>query len=372
MAQHEHVPADVIRFTDIPGWVDDQHLAALDAFCGSGRRLQAVAQAGDGYLGKPSSHPLLGAITRALSDRARIKSDADARSFFEENFAPSRFVADAEPGLLTGYYEPCLKASRTKTRKFTVPLLARPDNLINLVSDADRGQNPDQQTHALVCADGTEIRCPTRQQIESDQTHFQPVVVAWLACPVDAFFLHVEGSGQLQFEDGTCQRVTYDGKNGYPYTSIGRVLIAEGVFEKGTLTFDKLKAWLKSDLDRARKILWRNESYIFFRPLRDDEPDTALGVLQIPLVAGRSLAVDTAFHEIGAPIFVTAPDLPAGGSAQSPFQRLMIAHDVGSAIRGPQRGDIFYGSGEEAGKRAGRTVHAGTFYMLTARATLSS
>lgn len=368
----QRLHTDAISYAEVPGWAEDDHLAAFGAFCVSGRRLQALAEAGDGYLGKPTPPELLAVISHALDAAPQIQNREQARTFFETHFAPCRFAANEAPGLLTGYYEPCLDASRSESANFPVPLHARPANLINLMSDADRGQAPDRQTHALVSADGTQTQCPTRQQIESGQSAFAPTVIAWLSCPVDAFFLHVEGSGQLRFEDGTRQRVTYDGKNGHPYTSIGQALIADGVFEKGTLTFDILKAWLKADLERARTVMWRNKSYIFFRSLRESEPDTALGVLQIPLKAGRSLAVDTAYHAIGMPVFVAAPDLTAEPDTAAGFHHLMIAHDVGSAIRGPQRGDIFYGSGPEAGAHAGRTVHAGTFTMLTPRTRVAS
>lgn len=356
------VRLEPVDFSDLPNWQDDDHAHAFQAFVASSERLLEQAQtSGAGYLGKPTPEALMRCAAAAVAQNKAL-SRSDARKFFETYFHPHKIADGAEPGLLTGYYEPVLDASRSCSDSYPVPLLRRPENLINLVSDADRGQFGDQLTHALE-TDGDTVPCPTRSEIEQGALETRSLAFAWLRCPVDAFFLHVEGSGLLKFEDGCSQRVTYDGKNGHPYTSVGQHLIETGVFEKGTLTFQGLKDWLKADIQRARSVLWQNKSYIFFRELRSDEPDSALGVLQIPLVPGRSLAVDTTYHNMGSPIFVTAPDLEVDGVPDG-YARLMVAHDVGSAIRGPERGDIFFGSGEDAGRRAGLTVHRGTFYVL--------
>lgn len=352
------VSFEPVRFADLEGWHDDVHDQAFAAFQASSRRLLELASNGAGYLGKPTSEELLGVAQRAVAGACD-----DAREFFEQNFAPYRVVQNTSKGLVTGYYEPILKASHSKSDDFPIALLRRPERLINLVSDADRGQFGDQLTHAFQKS-GEVVPCPTRAEIEQGALDDEDLAFAWLACPVEAFFLHVEGSGVLEFDDGTTVRVTYDGKNGHPYTSIGQYLIEQGVFQKGELSFQTLKAWLQADLDRARPVFWQNESYIFFRTLTEDEPDSALGVMQIPLVALRSLAVDTTFHEIGTPVFVSAPSLTHAETGTTGYAKLMIAHDVGSAIRGPERGDIFFGSGVEAGDKAGLTVHPASFVVL--------
>ncbi len=357
------VSFEPVSFADLEGWYDDAHLKAFQAFQASSRRLLAIASDGTGHLGKVPSSDLLAVAEHSLAEQCDVATDKAARLFFELYFVPHGVVYVSCPGLMTGYYEPILKASQTKRDGYPVQLLRRPKQLINLVSEADRGQFGDQLTHALKTPDGP-APCPTRSEIEQGALADQDLAFAWLKCPVEAFFLHVEGSGILEFEDGTTERVTYDGKNGHSYTSVGRHLIDQGVFQKGELTFQALKSWLQADLDRAREVLWKNESYIFFRPLTDDEPNGALGVMQIPLVPLRSLAVDTTYHEIGAPIFVSAPTLGHVDKAKKGFSQLMIAHDVGSAIRGPERGDIFFGSGPDAGDKAGLTVHPATFFVL--------
>lgn len=360
---HREIRFEEVSFADLGSWQQDRHLEAFQAFHASCTRLIAISGDGGDKLGRQTSPSLLGIATKALAGVNDIVTDEQARQFFEDHFFPHRVVQDLEPGLLTGYYEPELRASRTKSAENSVPLLRRPPHLVNLVSEADRGRFGDRFSHALQTSDGT-VECPTRKEIEFGALKAQGLEFAWLSCPVDAFFLHVEGSGVLHYDDGTFERVTYDGKNGHPYTSVGKHLIETGVFQKEKLTFQTLKDWLQADLDRARDVLWQNKSYIFFRPLTRDESDAAIGVMQIPLVPLRSLAVDTAYHEIGTPIFVCAPTLEHAETGESGFFKLMIAHDVGSAIRGPERGDIFFGSGSDAGEKAGQTVHAGLFYVL--------
>lgn len=361
-----------LSFAEVPGWREDHHLDALLAFLASAERLLAQNASGAGFLEKPTSEALRAIANSASSCVGAIGDDpAKARAFFETHFQPHRVIHDDDTGLLTGYYEPVLKASKTPTARYSVPLLRRPDDLINLVSEADRGQFGDELTHARQTDTGVEPYS-TRAEIEGGALDEQNLAFAWLECPVEAYFLHVEGSGQLEFEDDSRARVTYDGKNGHPYTSIGKALIDDGVFEKQEMSFAALKAWLLADKGRAVKVFQKNQSYIFFRPLGADEPDTALGVQQIPLQPLRSLAVDTTYHEIGTPIFVVAPELRHAEDEATGFAKLMVAHDVGSAIRGPERGDIFFGTGAGAGEKAGQTVHRGSFYVLKPKLTIPS
>lgn len=362
------VTLEPVSFQALPGWQDEDFDGAFQAFRISAGRLSARAtDASQAGKGNQPSKALLNICAEALERSPGNISTDDARSFFEQNFVPHRVVYDGLQGLLTGYYEPVLIAGKNRGGKFQVPILRRPASLVNLVDDADRGRFGDQLTHGFRDGDNL-VPCPTREQIETGALDSEDLALAWLECPIEAFFLHVEGSGQLRFDDGTTVRVTYDGKNGYPYTSVGRHLIETGVFQRNDLTFQVLKDWLQADLKRAQPVLWQNKSYIFFRQLGAGEPDSALGVMQIPLTALRSLAVDTTHHEIGSPIFVVAPDLKHAGTGSSGFFRLLIAQDVGSAIRGPERGDIYFGSGPEAGYKAGQTVHSGTFYVLLPKA----
>ncbi|MCH9765896.1 MAG: MltA domain-containing protein [Alphaproteobacteria bacterium] len=352
-------------FDELPRWRDDNHLAAFQAFQNSSHKLADAAARGTGYLGTPSSAGLLATARRALLDPTQPADREQARAFFETHFVPHRVVQQTGEGLLTGYYEPILEGARSPDATYTIPLLRRPKDLVNLVSEADRGKFGDQLTHGRQTEHGIEP-FPTRAEIETGALAGQTLEFIWLKDAVDAFFLHVEGSGVVRFDTGNSTRVTYDGKNGHPYTSIGQYLIEQGHFRSEEMTFEALRAWLKADFNRAREVMQQNQSFIFFRELTAADPDCALGVLQIPLSAHRSLAVDTSFHEIGVPIYVVAPNMEHVDQDLG-LNRLMIAQDVGSAIRGPERGDVFFGSGVEAGRQAGLTLHQGAFYVLKPR-----
>jgi membrane-bound lytic murein transglycosylase A len=264
--------------------------------------------------------------------------------------------------LLTGYYEPLLDGAREPDARFRVPILRRPQDLVNLVAESQRGAVGSAFTHGRQTANGI-VPYATREEIETGALANQGLEFLWLENEVDAFFLHIQGSGRVRLTGGSTIRITYDGKNGHPYTSIGRYLIDRGLFAADQMSLDKLRDWLRADRERGRKAMWQNKSFVFFRELDSSEAESALGVLEIPLSDGRSLAVDTGFHAIGTPVYVIAPSLKHAGGAQG-FQRLMIAQDVGSAIRGPERGDIYFGSGGEAGKLAGITKHPGRFIVL--------
>lgn len=352
-----------LRFSDLPGWEADDHLAAFKAFVRSGKAFGRPAGVVSGKT-KAAGEPLIAAIRRAADRAGKITAAPGARAFFEENFVPHRVEHRGAPGLLTGYYEPVLPGSRTKTGPFSIPVYRRPADLVNLVGEAERGALADGLTHARKTANSVEPYA-TRAEIESGALEGQGLELVWLSDPVDTFFMHIQGSGRIRFPDGKTMRITYDGKNGHPYTSIGRHLIDAGLFTAEQMSLDALKVWLSADRERGRSVMQENRSFIFFRELANEE-DGPLGALEIPLSSGRSLAVDTGFHAIGTPVFVAAPALKPWGDGAG-FARLMIAQDVGSAIRGPERGDIYFGSGPEAGELAGTTKHPGRFFVLLPR-----
>ena len=356
-----------VSFADLPGWSDDDHAAALQAFVSSCARLADVAQLNAALSSKLFAPPL-----RAVCAAANAVDASDAttaRAFFENHFTPHKIVHGRPEGLLTGYYEPLFDGSRTREGAFQVPIYARPPDLVNLVDEAARATAGMALTHARRTATGTEPYA-TREQIESGALAGQGLERFYLAAPVDAFFMQVQGSGRIRLPDGALVRVTYAGKNGHPYTSIGRYLVDTGALSLQDVTLESLAAWLRADPARGRKVMWQNKSYVFFRTLEGTEAESAKGVHGIPLIPGRSLAVDPAFHALGTPIYVVAPTL-VHAFGEACFQRLMIAHDVGSAIKGPERGDIYYGSGDDAGRQAGITKHPGNFFALLPKSVTS-
>ncbi|MEM8644538.1 MAG: MltA domain-containing protein [Pseudomonadota bacterium] len=320
------------HFADLDGWSEDDHAAALRALGNSPpRHAEAFAR------------------------------EADARAFFENAF--DAFALDTEtPGFVTGYYEPVIRGSRTRSTQFSIPIYGRPDDLVTTIGETERAAHNDHITGFRQTADGP-VPYYTRAEIDDGVLNGLGLELLFTDDAVDLFFMHVQGSGLVHLDDGTSVRLTYAGKNGHPYTSIARVLIDRGELDPDNVDMNSVKAWLRVDRARGRELLHQNQSYIFFAQLAQHEsalgPQGAEGV---PLTPGRSLAVDPAFIPLGSTVFVTVPGLedPNG----RPFRRLMIAQDVGSAIRGPQRGDIFFGTGETAGTQAGRTRHAAKFHVL--------
>lgn len=361
-----------VSYADVPGWHQDDHAAALAAFLGSCAAVVAQAETG-----KPQATAALTAIAGRLASVCRqalvLARDgqlgpSQARTFFEAQFTPHRMLHTGAEGLLTGYYEPELEGSLKPGGRFRFPVYRRPPELVNLVSEAERGSVGSAFTHARQRPNGSLETFETRQEIETGALEGRSLELVWLADPVDCFFLHIQGSGLIRLPDGTGMRITYDGKNGHPYTSVGRYLIDNGAFSPDDMSLDALKAWLAADPVRGRQAMWQNRSFIFFRALRPDEADSALGVMQVALSPGRSLAVDVSAHVIGSPVFVEAPTLTHASGTGAGFARLMVAQDVGSAIRGPERGDIYFGTGFEAGALAGITKHAGRFIVLLPKA----
>jgi len=204
---------------------------------------------------------------------------------------------------------------------------------------------------------------PTREEIHKGALQGQGLEILYLADVVDLYFLQIQGSGRIKLTDGTDIRIGYDGRNGHPYTSIGKVMIARQIIPDSGMSMDAVKNWLRDNRQLASKIMWQNKSYIFFRELKSHEGSKGpLGAMSVALTPGRSLAVDTHYHSLGMPIYVVAPAMRHHG--ENGFKRLMVAQDVGSAIKGAERGDIYWGSGQSAGQIAGNTMAKGTYYVL--------
>lgn len=350
-------------FDRLPGWHRDSLSASFRAFRRSATRPR----------GKPYRTGALGieasAFEPAFAAAAALgeANEEQARQFFETFFRPYRVRPDTSTGgLVTGFYEPVVQASHVRDERHGVPLLCRPDDLIEL-DDATRPADWDPELRfARRSADGSLSDYPDRRAIELGALGDLARPLAWLSSKVDAFFIHVQGAARLRFHDGSEQRITYDGKSGHAFTGPGRVLAELGEIPLAQVTMQSIRAWLAAHPDRVDEILWRNRSYIFFRrtPLGDPAAGP-VAAAKVQLEAGRSIAVDRLLHTFGTPIFVDAPELAAFEGA--PFRRLMIAQDTGSAIVGSARGDLFAGTGDAAGEIAGVARHAADFYALVPR-----
>lgn len=356
-------------YAELPGWAEDDHLAAFQTFLKSCERVILNGRdrpPGAEKATQPQIPPgsLVAACTEALRQAKQVKNKTSAREFFERTFTPNTVVNKKKTGLLTGYYEPVLEGSRTPDERFKTPIYKRPPDLVNVVDDTKRGVLKDGAlTHVRKTDKGTEPYF-TREQIDQGALKGKKLELLYLADPVDVFFMQIQGSARIKLPDGSTVRVHYDGKNGHPYSSIGRYLIDKALLAADRVSMGALAAWLRADPERANKVMWHNASYVFFRELKGgDDLGAPLGAMQVALTPGRSLALDPSFHALGSLVYVSAPTLKPGKSATS-FNRLMVGQDVGSAIRGPERGDIYYGSGDEAGQLAGTTKHPGRFFVL--------
>ncbi|HVJ80656.1 MAG TPA: murein transglycosylase A, partial [Planctomycetia bacterium] len=335
-------------FAGMPGWADDAHLPAFEAFRRSAFHV----------LEKPYRTGSLGvtfesfAAAYAAARDARPKDNGEARSFFERHFTPAFVLPEvSEKGFVTGYYEPVVEASAVRTEKFAVPLLGRPDDLID-IDDTNRPEGMDPYLAFARRTEAGPVEYHDRPAIEQGALADRGLEIAWLKEKVDAFFIHVQGAARLEMTDGSTKRVTYAAKSGQRFTGIGKALADLGEIPLAEVTMQSIRAWLARHPERVDEILWKNRSYIFFREAAVENPELGpVAAAKVPLTPGRSVAVDRLMHTFGTPFYIDAPSLTA--FAGESFRRLMIAQDTGSAITGPARGDLFAGSGDTAGEIAG-------------------
>ena len=344
-------------FDALPGWRDDRIEAAWPAFLIGCRALiirpasQAIWQA-----------PCAEAASLDGANRAAI------RAYFENNFSVYRIsaAADGGTGLVTGYYEPLLAGSRTATEQYRAPLYGVPDDLfiVDLVSLYP--ELKDKRLRGRI--DGRRV-VPywARADIERGNVVAADKAIAFVAEPVDAFFLQIQGSGRIRLDDGSTMRVGYADQNGHPFRSIARALIDRGELAPERASKQAIEAWGRAHPNELPALLDENPSYVFFREIPPPAPGTLdaaidgpIGSLGVPLLAKRTIAIDARFVPLGAPVYLstTYPLSPR------PLERLVMAQDTGGAIRGPVRADFFWGFGDAAGQEAGRMRQDGRLWLI--------
>lgn len=349
-----------VRFEDLDGWNADGQTGALQAFLKS---CPATIETGVETRNAPEGAGFgTAADWRAVcAEAAKVTpgDDAAAREFFERRFTPYAASDNGEPeGLFTGYYVPELRGSRTPDDRYRVPLHRVPDDLIT----ADLGLFSDELEGRRIVGRVEKNRFvpyAARAEIAAGALEGRDLEIVYVDDPVDAFFLHIQGSGRVVLDDGGAVNVGYAGVNGRPYVAIGRELIARGAMEKDDVTMQSIRSWLAAHPGEAEEIMAANPSYVFFRVIDGPFP---LGGQGVALTPGRSLAVDRRFVAYGVPVWLETE--PAGDGAGRALARLMIAQDTGGAIRGPVRGDVFWGFGDAAGEIAGRMKDKGRAYLL--------
>jgi membrane-bound lytic murein transglycosylase A len=284
----------------------------------------------------------------------------EARQFFERNFSPLQVSAgEVKDGLFTGYYEPELHGSQTRHGLYQTPVYGLPPDLVSIDLSRFPSALSTQRTAGRV--DGATL-VPYATRAEIDARGLTPAPVLFYGDdPVTVFFLHIQGSGRVVFDDGKVARVAYAGQNGWPYTAIGKTLIAQGAMTRDRMSMQAIRDWLHAHPDRARKIMESDASFVFFRELPVGDPKLGSpGAEGASLTPGASIAVDMKIHPLGAPFYV-ATKMP---DTRTDLQRLVIAQDTGGAIRGPVRADIFFGFGPDAELNAGGMKQSGQLYVL--------
>ena len=350
-----------VAWADIAGWSEDDHLQAYKAFRVSCRPISAQREppADPKALGISLRDPCRAAKAADLSDGAK------ARAFFEEHFLPLRISRLGEgDGFVTGYYEPVIDGSRAQTDAYSVPVYRRPSNLF--VRGVKQGANGLPNKGQVFRKIGRRKLVPyyDRAEIEDGAIAGRGLEICWLKSQTDLLFTQIQGSARVRLDDGSTIRINYDAHNGYPYTPVGRILIDRGIIPKEQMSMQKIREWIDQNPDGAKELRRQNRSYVFFREVQLSDKDEAVGAQGVPLTPGRSIAVDKALHVYGTPFFIEG-ELPIESEqSKTPFRRLMIAQDTGSAIVGPARADLYFGAGAEAGRVSGRLRHNVRFVIL--------
>ncbi|MBP0483324.1 murein transglycosylase A [Sagittula salina] len=304
----------VMDFADLDGWAQDDHASALAAFrntCGD--------------MDDPDWRALCGVAAEA----------GDARAFFELFFRPVLVTDGQEDALFTGYFEPELDGAPYRTERFRYPVYAMP---------------PEARL--------SQPWLTRRDILTSGVMRNRGLEIAWVDDPVELFFLQIQGSGRIRFPDGRMARVGYGGSNGHNYRSIGREMVRRGIYNAHQVSAQVIKAWVRRNPVPGEDLLLHNDSYVFFREVSEVPAEKGpLGAMNRSITAMRTVAVDPRYVPLGAPVWIEK-----GGKA--PLHRLMIAQDTGSAIKGAQRADIFIGTGDAAGRKAGRLKDPGRMLVL--------
>lgn len=327
------------------GWRDDNLQLAWPAFLASCGALKS----------QPAWQSVCETAT-ALPEPSR----ETIRRFFETRFTPYQVVnADgSDSGIVTGYYEPLLRGSRTRTPAYRYPVYGMPDDL--LVVDLSELYPDLKNLRVRGRLDGRRV-VPyfNRAQIENGSAPVSGKEIVWVADAVELFFLQIQGSGRVRLDNGEMVRLGYAEQNGHPYRSIGRLLVDRGDLPLERASMQGIKTWAGQNPDKLHELLNYNASYVFFREMPADLPGP-LGALGVPLTAQRSVAVDSRFVPLGAPLYLVTT-MP---NTRIPLNRLMLAQDTGGAIRGAVRADFFWGFGDEAGAQAGRMRQSGRMWVL--------
>ncbi len=336
----------------LPGWQKDNHAETWPALLQNCKRMQNKSS-----------------LWAGICTAAGTLSDPDnqaARAFFETWFVAHEVIGEKgkADGLITGYYEPVLSGSKKPNERYRYPIYGIPKGLLRvelgrlypeLKGKVVRGRLVGKRVLPFF----------DRGAIEDNRKLLKGSELVWVDDPIALFFLHIQGSGRIRLSDGKTVAVGYADQNGHPYTAIGRLLIERMELKREDVSLQTIRHWLKTNPDKAERLLNENPSYIFFT-LRKDGNDGPLGTLNVPLTAQRSIAVDRKFISLGSPVWLSTT-LPNEIDTTVLFQRLVFAQDTGGAIRGAVRADVFWGQGAQAEYLAGHMKQQGQIFVLIPR-----
>lgn len=348
-------------FASLPGWDKEDFTGFFPALLKSCEKINRLPETrgmgGIGLAGTAGDWQPLCAAAMALPPDTDIR-----RQFFEKNFTPFQILNNEQKtGLFTGYYEASLKGSRENKPPFLTPLYLRPPELVMVDLGRFRDELKGQRIAGKV-EGGNLLPYPDRTNIESGALADRELELVWVDSDIDAFFLHIQGSGLVEMADGSELRVGYAAQNGHPYFAIGRDLIEKGYVPREEMSMQAIRTWLEENPDKATELMQKNASFVFFRELETGGPIGAQGV---ELTPERSLAVDRKWLPLGVPLWLATEVAPASSSAEvEKFERLMMAQDTGGAIVGPVRGDVFWGHGDYAYDMSGGMKSEGELWIL--------
>jgi len=337
-----------VQWSALIGWADDDLLPAWQAF------LKSCTVLGKQPVWKENCK---------MAASLQKPNNKTLRNFFESYFTPYQIINtdNSEEGLVTGYYEPLLKGSRKPSKRYRYPIYAAPSELLTIDLGSAYPELKDLRLRGRL--DGRKV-VPyySRAEIMSNPKILNGYEILWVEDEVELFFLHIQGSGRIVFDNGEMMKIGFADQNGHPYNSIGKFLVQRGELPLEKASMQGIKQWGQQNPSKLPELLQQNARYVFFRELPADLSGP-IGALGVPLTAGRSIAIDPLSIPQGAPVFL-ATTWP---NTNKPLNRLMVAQDVGSAIKGGIRADFFWGFGHEAGNQAGKMKQSGKMWVLMPR-----
>lgn len=352
-----------VSWDSLPGWRDDDLAHVWKALLNDCRGLMRPVS---GSLTLPARaaprawQPVCQAA--AQSGLGAGAGSVEVRRFLQDQLRPWRLDASAgqsASSTVTGYYEPLIRASRTREGVYQWPLYATPDDLLTIDLGAVYPELAGKRVRGKL--EGRRVvPYDTRAQITADPAR-QPAVIAWANDPVEAFFLQIQGSGRAVLPDGSVLRLAYADHNGRPYASIGQWLARQGEMPLSRASMQNIKAWARTHPERVPELLNVNPAMVFFREEAIVDPELGpKGAYGVPLMPQRSIAVDPAYVPLGTPVFLET----GAQRGANPLRRLVFAQDTGAAIKGAARADFYWGTGDEAGASAGRMKQSGRMWLL--------